>query len=230
MVETEPARGVADVVVSRVIDCPFRVWVFETQLRAALAVAPKDDPVWREPGAGATYENDCERGKRTTRDPAAVLAMTGIPLAAVSNGERAEWWSATTGIRGLEADPTLHGGGLHVTAAGGWLTPHLDYARHPHLPGRERRLSTILFLSPEWREEWGGAFLACHPDGSVAHRIYPAPGRVVAFETGDLSYHGTDPTAADAPDRVSLAAYFLTPARDSATRVRALFLPNRRPA
>lgn len=42
-----------------------------------------------------------------------------------------------------------------------------------------------------------------------------------------MSYHGTEPTSADAPDRVSLAAYYLSPARPGATRVRALFLPKR---
>ncbi len=173
------------------------------------------------------YQNDCERGKRTTRDPARMPATVAALLAWMRSEPLVGLWTERTGIAGLIDDPTLHGGGLHVLAGGGWLNTHLDYAKHPVVTGYERRLNLILFLNPEWEEAWGGGFEVCRPDGSVAERIYPAPGRLLAFETSDLSYHGTQRTVPDAPDRITLAVYYLAPARPSATRVRALFIPNR---
>lgn len=177
MAESERA-GRVDFRVSREMTDPFRVWVCETPLGGLnlSSVPPASDPAWRVPGMGAVYANDCESRKRTTRDYNAMPPLVAATLAWLRSRPLVREWSRLTGIDGLEDDPTLHGGGLHVTAAGGWLNPHLDYARHPHVPDRERRLSLILFLNNEWREEWGGAFLVCHPDGSVAHKVYPAPG------------------------------------------------------
>jgi hypothetical protein len=42
----------------------------------------------------------------------------------------------------------------------------------------------------------------------------------------DLSYHGVEPITGPA-ERVSVAAYYLTPAAPANTRRRALFLPRR---
>lgn len=127
----------------------------------------------------------------------------------------------------LDSDPTLHGGGCHVTWPGGYLQSHLDYQLHPHL-GKERRLNLILFTVPFWREPWGGALEFYADDGvTVQHRIYPAFNRAVFFEPTSLCYHGTQPTTADAPPRVSAATYYLSEPRPGLTRKRALYVPRR---
>lgn len=210
---------------------PFPLWVCETGLTGVepTDLPPADASLWREPGTGAVYENDCERGKRATRDVTRLPPEVARLLAWLRSDAMTGLWAERTGIAGLADDPTLHGGGLHVLAGGGWLNTHLDYARHPTLSDLERRLNLVLFLNPEWREEWGGAFEACAPSGSPVQRVYPAPGRLVAFETTDLSYHGVAGTRPDAPERATLAVSYLAPARPSATRERALFLPSRRP-
>src|ERR1700722_9281200 len=227
MAETEPAG--LPVVVRRLTQ-PFPVWVCETGAAGiALSHIPgPNDSMWRLAGLGAVYENDCERGKRTTRDLNRLPAGVDRLLAWLRSEAMIKMWSELTGIEGLIDDNTLHGSGLHVVAGGGWLNTHLDYARHPLLDGYERRVNLILFLNPDWNVEWGGAFEVCRPDGSVAERIYPSPGRLIVFETSDLSYHGTQASVPDAPDRISLAGYYLASASPSATRVRALFMPNRR--
>jgi len=125
-----------------------------------------------------------------------------------------------------EPDPTLHGGGLHVTVSGGFLGVHLDYDRHPKIPGKRRALNVIAFLHPEWKKAWGGALVLCDPAGTPVRRFYPNPGRVIAFEVSDLSYHGVEPVRGAAP-RVSLAVYRLSEAGPFNTRRRALFMPNR---
>lgn len=201
---------------------PVRWWAFDGAVRPVeLFRVPlaHDRAAWE-----ARYDNDAERGKRTTRH-AHWLDFVAPGLFPALRGRAAEW-SARLGYP-VEDDPTMHGGGLHVTAPGGWLSTHLDYDLHPHVPGKRRALNLIAFLNPEWRPEWGGALVLCDPMGGVVTRLAPRPGRLVAFEVGDLSYHGVEPVAAAAPERVTAAVYYLSAAGPANTRRRALFLPNR---
>ncbi len=199
-------------------DAPFRHWIIDGWCEP-LPYAALAGVAWE-----ASYANDVERGKRTARD------VRGSAAAAVAHrladARSADHWARLLG-EPLRPDPTNHGGGLHVMAAGGWLQGHLDYAAHPRLPGLERRLNVIAFLHPEWRREWGGQLLLLTPGGLAAAEIEPAPGRLVAFETGDVSYHGVRVLSPAAPPRVSAAAYYLAPLRPGVTRERAVFFPNR---
>lgn len=135
----------------------------------------------------------------------------------------------TLGIKPLMSDPLLHGGGIHASGNGGKLSVHLDYAKHPRLPLLERRANAILYLNPYWLPEWGGATLLTKPDGkTVIERCEPAPGRLLLFETSDLSYHGVEPvTCPDGVERLTLATYYLSHIRPGVTRERALFIPSR---
>lgn len=182
------------------------------------SIPPVASSVWE-----AVYDNDAERAKRTTRD----LDAVGLaPLfARLRSPEAVAEWSARLGYP-VEDDHLLHGGGLHVTGPGGWLNTHLDYDRHPFIPDRRRALNLILFLNPEWRPEWGGALVLCDPGGEVVTRIEPKPGRLAAFEVGDLSYHGVEPVTGPV-ERVTAAVYYLSEATPNNTRRRALFLPTR---
>ena len=202
-------------------ESPVRWWCFDK------AVTP--GPVGHVPGAHdpcweARYDNDAERGKRTTRDPV-WLAHLVPDLATMRGAVSVARWSRLLGYP-VEDDPTLHGGGVHVTGVGGRLGCHLDYDRHPHLPEKRRALNLIAFLNPEWREEWGGALVLCDPMGAVVTRLYPRPGRLVAFEVSDLSYHGVEPVTGPC-ERVTAAVYYLADAGPHNTRQRALFLPTR---
>jgi hypothetical protein len=192
-----------------------------SQLHAAL-------PPIEWSGWEARYENDCERGKRTCRDWAKLPAAVAAELAALNGLTWLGYLRRLTGITELAIDPYLHGAGLHITDPGGWLSPHLDYALHPKLPGMERRVNLLLFLNPTWREEWGGAFELGDDLGNPAERVFPAPGRAVVWLPSDVAYHGTQRIAEDAPPRATLAVYYLAPARPGVVRKRALFVPNRR--
>jgi hypothetical protein len=172
---------------------PFPWWVAEG---FAPAVPPDAIPGPEWDGWEARYNNDLERHKRTTRHTDRLPAPVRDVFAAMRSAGEVRRWRERTGIPDLEDDPTLHGGGLHVTDPGGHLACHLDYARHPLMSDRERRLNLILFLNPEWDESWGGALCLCDPGGNVVERIYPAPGRLAAFVTDDLSYHGVEPVKA----------------------------------
>ena len=116
-----------------------------------------------------------------------------------------------TGIDGLQADPELAGGGMHVTGAHGRLDVHVDF-NYVEERDLHRRLNILVYLNPEWKAEWGGAIELWDRDvKTLHHSIVPALGRMVLFETSEISFHGVSPL--EGPEQVvrqSFAAYYYT--------------------
>ncbi len=204
---------------------PFRWWVFDGWCEpcpaGSFALPAFHSPAWE-----AHYDNDAERGKHTSRRlemfPECIRRVVGTMTAAVDE------WSARLGYP-VWNDPTMHGGGVHLMEPGAWLNTHLDYDRHPHLPNQRRALNLIAFLNPTWDEAWGGSLDLCDPSGKPVKRLFPTPGRLVAFECSDLSYHGVSPVSDRHADhcRLTAAVYYVSEAGPTNTRTRALFMPTR---
>lgn len=130
------------------------------------------------------------------------------------------------GVEELFSDPYLHGGGLHCSRNGGKLDIHLDYSLHPKLK-MERRANLILYLTPDWQEEWNGYLEMWNGDMSKCEkRVMPKFNRAVIFNTDELSFHG-HPDPISCPENISrnsIALYYLTEARESSSlRPRARF-------
>jgi hypothetical protein len=120
-----------------------------------------------------------------------------------------------TGIPGLVADPHLVGGGLHQIERGGFLKVHADFNRHPTLK-LDRRLNLLLYLNPDWQEEYGGHLQLWARDMSRCDKqVLPIANRCVVFSTTDFSFHGhPDPlTCPDGVARKSLALYYYSAGR-----------------
>jgi hypothetical protein len=179
-------------------------------------------PASRSKAWEAHYDNDCERGKRTMRH--VPKDLDGV-FRELQSDEALATWSSVVGYS-LERDVSLHGGGLQVTRPGGWLNTHLDYDLHPHQVGRRRALNLIAFLNPTWSEEQGGALVLTDPVGKVVKRFAARPSRLVAFECGELAYHGVEVVGGKTP-RVTAAVSLLAVADGKETRKRALFMPRR---
>jgi len=134
-----------------------------------------------------------------------------------------------SGIPDLEADPYLHGGGIHSHTRGGKLDVHLDYSIHPRLEGKERRLNLILYLNKGWTSAFGGEIQFWNKElTECVTKVLPTFNRAVLFQTSDLSYHGLpDPVACPKGIcRNSIATYYLSPVRQSATlRLKAQYFP-----
>lgn len=139
-----------------------------------------------------------------------------------------DYISKITGIEKLESDPYFHGAGIHAYPTRGKLDMHLDYSIHP-ITQKERRVNLIVYLNPEWKNEYGG-FLELW-DSQLHKRtelIMPAWNTAVLFRTNNISYHGL-PKPIQCPEgeyRKSLAIYYVSPPTDTAQpRYKAEFFP-----
>ena len=115
-----------------------------------------------------------------------------------------------TGIQGIIPDPHLRGGGLHRIERGGRLSIHCDFNWNKHL-GLDRRLNLLLFLNPEWQEDWGGHLELWDRDMTECRRrLSPIMNRCVIFTTSYDSFHGHPARLVCPPRkaRQSLALYY----------------------
>lgn len=139
-----------------------------------------------------------------------------------------------TGIPKLHPDYGLHGGGLHMHGRNGKLNVHQDYSLHPKLV-MQRKLNLIVYLSKDWRPEWGGGLeLWSHDDTTnqpkeKVKEVDCVFNRAVLFDTTQNSWHGlpNEITCPEGVYRKSLAMYYLVePDSNVDPRKRALFAPS----
>ena len=120
-----------------------------------------------------------------------------------------------TGIQHLLPDPHLAGGGIHLSRRGDHLGIHADFNWHPGLQAH-RRLNLLIYLTPEWRPEYGGELELWDTSGTRRERsIAPSFNRAVIFATRSDTFHG-HPQPWAAPDgiyRQSIALYYYTSTR-----------------
>lgn len=182
----------------------------------------------RRPELWVQYNNDCERRKWTTNWTKSIGPETTTLFQDLTSKEFIAELSALTGVDGLQADPSLHGAGVHLIEPGGWLSPHLDYALHPVYPELERRVNLILFLNSTQPTDGGAFELYDDMGANVMNRVEPEANRAVVWCPGDVEFHGTERVSESAKTaRYAAAVYYLAPARPTATRKRALFVPRR---
>lgn len=121
--------------------------------------------------------------------------------------------SKLTGIEGLQADPTLEGGGLHQSQRNGYLNIHADFTVHPHKRNWRRRVNLLVYLNEDWLPEYRGDLELWTRDmKACAQRISPIFNRCVVFNTDADSYHGL-PEPIQCPEdmtRKSIALYYFT--------------------
>ena len=114
----------------------------------------------------------------------------------------------------LEYDPTCHGGGLHIHPNNGRLHMHLDYEKHPVLENKQRYLNIILYLTKDWKAEWGGETELWNEDMTECQAKSPVIfNTALIFKTTEKSWHGL-PEPIKCPDdkfRKTLAFYYLVP-------------------
>ncbi|MDX8349238.1 2OG-Fe(II) oxygenase [Cognatiyoonia sp. IB215446] len=117
-----------------------------------------------------------------------------------------------SGIKGLIPDPYYGGGGIHRTNTTGYLDIHADFDHH-QIMNLERRLNVLIYLNPDWKEEYGGSFEIWTDDMSEkVDSFVPIMNRMCCFSTGANTMHG-NPEPVNHPDgepRLSIALYYYT--------------------
>jgi Rps23 Pro-64 3,4-dihydroxylase Tpa1-like proline 4-hydroxylase len=116
--------------------------------------------------------------------------ITRIMMYHLNSAPFLNFLSEITGINGLIADSYFDGGGMHQIERGGKLAVHADFNRHS-LTKLDRRLNALLYLNPDWKDEYGGDLELWDRDmRACVKKIKPKFNRLVVFSTTDYTYHG----------------------------------------
>lgn len=213
---------------------PFDYVVIDDFFREEFANELSNEFPGNEPGIWYEYDNPIEV-KSVCNNWNLFPAKTYSTFAFFNSEDWLKYLSLKlTNGRKLYADSGLTGGGWHTHKRGGKLNPHLDYSLHPKL-GMQRKLNIIIYLNPNWKEEWGGALgfwdnKSAEKPGDLVVSVWNKFNRAVIFDTTQNSWHGLpEPLACPENEvRKSLAAYFLCqPPQDVDTRGKALFAPTK---
>ena len=126
-------------------------------------------------------------------------------------------------IEKLIPDPYFTGGGLNATVSGGLLDVHVDGNYHD-ATGLNRRVNVILYLNPNWKDDWGGEFgLYDNTGEKLLKKIAPLNNRLMVFDTNDYSFHGLPDPLNFPPGEVrrSIILYYYTksPRPESGTSI-----------
>lgn len=152
----------------------------------------------------------------------------------IQTQEFLSFMSEISGMPDLMYDPEYHGGGTHENLDGASLYTHVDFNYHPK--GWHRRLNLIVYLSPEWEQEWGGSLeLHSNPWEPWADQATAVPTKfnhAVLFETSEHSWHGFPrinlPADRKHLSRKSFAIYLYTkdrPADQTAASHSTIYVP-----
>jgi hypothetical protein len=188
---------------------PFRHLVLHDMLVADPELGdrfPDDEwPGWKR------YEDAYQAGKAFCNDIETIPEPFRSMIQELSTPRFLSLLEAITGEEGLIPDPYLEGGGLHCSVPGGVLAPHTDFHVYRRLE-LYRRINLLLYLNPEWEEDFGGC-LELWPKGGEAplETVVPRWGTCVIFLTDDRSVHGfSGPVHGATRRRQSIALYYYT--------------------
>lgn len=121
-----------------------------------------------------------------------------------------------TGIDSLLPDPYFVGGGFHETARDGLLGVHADFRINNELHV-QRRLNLLIYLNPEWDDDWMGQLELWSRDmKQCVSKVSPVLNRCVVFSTEADTWHGhPDPLRTpDGVTRRSIAMYYYTASKN----------------
>ena len=135
----------------------------------------------------------------------------------------------------LVLDTTRNFWGVHTYGPGDRLDIHVDAGLHPTL-GLKKQVTVGLYLSHQWKEEYGCALevwkgtSCCAPDAKLLERtdrIAPLFNRLVLFTCNDFAWHGNpEPVTCPAESkRIFLTISYLSQSTaDENKRMKALFI------
>lgn len=119
-----------------------------------------------------------------------------------------QWMTKLTGIADLIPDPYLVGAGYSRSYNGDFLGIHTDFNWNESLK-LHRMLSLILYIEPDWKEEYGGDIIfKDFNNKKVIQRIPPKFNRCVIWRHHKRGFHGY-PEPITCPDDISRKTFRL---------------------
>jgi Rps23 Pro-64 3,4-dihydroxylase Tpa1-like proline 4-hydroxylase len=149
---------------------------------------------------------------KTSFNPDRLPTYTRSVFQALNSRPFIQFLENMSGIKGLIPDPYFLGGGIHRCETTGFLDIHADFNHHS-IMNLERRLNVLIYLNPDWKEEYGGSFEVWTNDMKERVESFaPVMNRMCCFSTGDNTMHG-NPEPVNHPNgdpRLSIAMYYYT--------------------
>jgi Rps23 Pro-64 3,4-dihydroxylase Tpa1-like proline 4-hydroxylase len=133
----------------------------------------------------------------------------GEHLLAFQRPEVIDAIAAITGLRAMEADPSLYASGISMMEKGDFLNPHLDNS-HDGDQRLYRVLNLLYYVSPDWSLDRGGNLELWSKDLTTPHVIESRANRLVVMATDDTSWHSVQRVISDAP-RICFSNYYFSP-------------------
>ncbi|SEW44450.1 2OG-Fe(II) oxygenase superfamily protein [Cognatiyoonia koreensis] len=177
-----------------------------------LAIAEKVREEAMQIDAKPPEHSSAQEHLKASYNPDILPAYSRLVFNALNSHSFIRFLEEMTGIDGLIPDPYFKGGGIHRTSNGGYLGIHADFNHHKQM-NLERRLNVLIYLNPDWKEEYGGSFEIWTDDmGKKIASFPPIMNRMCCFSTSSTSMHG-NPDPINHPDgqpRISIALYYYT--------------------
>ena len=127
---------------------------------------------------------------------------------AIQSPEVVEAVGNRLGIPKLLGDPSLYAGGLSMMHRQDFLNPHIDNS-HEATRTRYRRVNLLYYVTPEWREEYGGNLELWDKGVNKPVIVASLFNRLVVMETNRYSWHSVSPVVVDQA-RACVSNYFFS--------------------
>jgi hypothetical protein len=162
---------------------------------------PQDRPIWVQ-----------QKSFRERKKTFAKLAVSDPLIADITDAFHVDTVLAAvrriTDLANLEADPELYAGGISMMGKGDFLNPHIDNS-HDSVRARYRRLNLFYYISPDWRDEYGGNFELWDSAVRQPKVITSKYNRLVVMETNRFSWHSVNPVLVDG-NRCCISNYYFS--------------------
>ena len=142
---------------------------------------------------GKNFTSDVESNKSISLNSRLPDLVSNI----VAELNTQNWVDNLKELTGIETLVTTHNGNTilanyHEMESDGLLGAHVDHSHEPEL-GLPHVLNIIIYLSSDWRVDFGGSTIFFNPTGGEAKsKVDYMPNRAVIFLHTPYSFHGVD--------------------------------------
>jgi len=159
-------------------------------------------------GEGFLVRSSFRERKHTSYDFDHHPAILADVTFALQHPQVVKKFGAIMGVETLEPDPHLYAGGLSMMLRGDFLNPHIDNS-HEKTRTKYRRMNALLYVTPDWQEEFGGNLELWDPAVKRPVTIVSRFNRLALMQTNKGSWHSVSPVNVNR-NRCCVSNYYFT--------------------